>query len=97
MTVTLKDVEHVMTLARLGLTEEEKKKFTSQLNNILEYAKTLSELETDQVPPTSHSLSLKNVTREDTLLPWKNPEELVQQAPEEEAGFYLVPRILDES
>lgn len=85
------------TLARLGLTEEEKEKFTAQLNQILEYANTLSQLDTEQIPPTSHSLPLKNVTREDILLPWQHPEELIKEAPKEEAGLFQVPRILEES
>jgi len=37
MKITKRDVEYVAKLARLALTEEEKEKFCSQLNQILLY------------------------------------------------------------
>jgi len=48
------DVEYVAKLARLEVTEADKKKFTAQLNDILLYIDQLNELDTEGVAPMSH-------------------------------------------
>ncbi|MBI1724325.1 MAG: Asp-tRNA(Asn)/Glu-tRNA(Gln) amidotransferase subunit GatC, partial [Candidatus Tectomicrobia bacterium] len=56
MAISRQDVLHVSRLARLQLSEAEIEKFTSQLGNILSYISKLNELDTRDVPPTSHAL-----------------------------------------
>ncbi|MBI3025578.1 MAG: Asp-tRNA(Asn)/Glu-tRNA(Gln) amidotransferase subunit GatC, partial [Candidatus Tectomicrobia bacterium] len=65
MAISRQDVLHVSRLARLQLSEAEIEKFTSQLDNILDYISKLNELDTRDVPPTSHALDITNVFRED--------------------------------
>jgi len=89
------DVEHVARLARLGLSEEEKKLFSQQLSAILDYADNLKKLDTKDVPPTSHAIPMKNVFREDKVIPCENVEEILANAPEEEEHMFRVPRILE--
>jgi len=95
MTVTLNDVEHVAKLARLKLSDEEKTKFTEQLNAILKYAEKLNELDTDGVEPTSHVLPVRNVLREDVARPSWPIEETMKNAPDEEDGHFRVPAVLE--
>ena len=95
MAVTRKDVEHVAKLARLGLAEEEKDLFTRQLSAILEFADNLKKLDTKDVPPTSHAIPMKNVLREDKVLPFQNPQDILANAPEQEDGMFKVPRIIE--
>ena len=52
--ITTEGVRHVANLARLEFNDEETEHFTEQLTRILEYIGQLNELETDDVPPTSH-------------------------------------------
>ncbi|MQL52007.1 Asp-tRNA(Asn)/Glu-tRNA(Gln) amidotransferase subunit GatC [Desulfofundulus thermobenzoicus] len=92
--ITIKDVEHVALLARLELSDEEKKMYTGQLNAILEYARMLNELDTDHIPPTAHVLPLKNVWREDQVGKHMPPEEVLANAPDREGQFFKVPRIV---
>ncbi len=61
MKITEKDVEYVARLARLRLSDEEKEKFTGQLESILSYIDKLNTLDTKNIPPTSHAMALKNV------------------------------------
>jgi aspartyl-tRNA(Asn)/glutamyl-tRNA(Gln) amidotransferase subunit C len=89
------DVEHVARLARLGLSEEEKKLFTKQLSAILEYANNLQKLDTKDVPPASHAIPMKNVFREDKVVPCENVDDILANAPEEEEHMFRVPRILE--
>ena len=95
MGVTKKDVEYVAKLARLGLTEEEKTTFTEQLSNILDYANTINKLNTEGVEPTSHAIPMKNVFREDKVIPCKETDLIIKNAPEEEKGMFKVPKILE--
>ena len=95
MAVTMEDVEKVAYLARLKFTEEEKERFISQLNRILEYIGQLGELDTEDVPPTSHVLPLRNVFREDRARPSTPRDELMANAPSEHMGYFRVPRVIE--
>jgi len=55
MAITLKDVEYVANLAKLELSEEEKKRFQKELDNIIKYIDQLNEVDTENVPITSHA------------------------------------------
>ncbi len=97
MSLQKKDVEYVATLARLALSEEETETLTRQLGGILEYVATLSELDTEAIPPTSHVLPLSNVLREDEVVPSAPREERLALAPEQEQGHFKVPKIIADS
>lgn len=88
--LTKSDVGHVASLARLGLTQAELKKFQKQLLSILEYVGQLSELDTKTVEPISQVTGLKNVFREDTTRPSLTQEEALSNAPDQHNGFFKV-------
>jgi len=89
------DVEHVARLARLGLSEEEKALFGRQLAAILDYADNLKKLDTENVPPTSHAVALKNVYREDRAIPCANVDDILANAPDRVDHMFRVPRIIE--
>jgi aspartyl-tRNA(Asn)/glutamyl-tRNA(Gln) amidotransferase subunit C len=95
-TIFPKDVRHAALLSRLHLTEEEITEYTEVLNSILEYFAKLKELDTTQVPPTSHSIKMQNVFREDVTTPSLPVEEALANAPESEANCFKVPKIIQE-
>ena len=65
MSITQKDVEHIAHLARIELTDEEKKMFETELSGILSFVQTLNELDTSNVEPVTGGTLLKNVMRDD--------------------------------
>jgi len=91
--ITIKDVEHVAKLARLELSEDEKQKFTKQLGDILKYVEQMNEVDTNGVKPMAHAFDIVNVMREDEVVYEQTKEELMANAPEEENGFFRVPKI----
>lgn len=95
MSISIQAVEHVAELARLELTDEEKAAYAEQLGAILDYANKLQELNTDDVPPTSRVLPIKNVMREDEVRPSWPIEQVMLNAPDEEDGQFRVPAVLD--
>ena len=91
--ITIKDVEHVAKLARLELTEEEKEKFTKQLGDVLKHVDAMNEVDTSNVEPMAHAIDFVNVMRDDKVYYEQTKEELMKNAPDEENGFFRVPKI----
>ena len=99
MTIDREQVRKVAYLARLNITAQEEEEFTGQLNSILDYFEQLSELDTDNVPPTTRAIETSNITRPDKLEPFPNKDDLLQSAPEQDGDYFRVPKIMasDES
>ncbi|GGE26497.1 aspartyl/glutamyl-tRNA(Asn/Gln) amidotransferase subunit C [Marinithermofilum abyssi] len=96
MAISREQVEHVARLARLSLTEEEAERYTEQLNDILDFAEKLNELDTDDVEPTSHVLPMANVLREDERRPSLPREKALANAPDQKDGMFRVPAVFEE-
>ena len=94
MSITKEEVLHVAHLARLEFSEEEIDLFTAQLAQILDYVNKLNELDTREVEPTYHALNLTNVFREDQVKPSLSTDKALQNAPERENGFFVVPKVI---
>ena len=92
--LSLAEVEHVALLARLRLTDDEKARFTEDLNVILEHFEALQQAETEGVPPMSHAMPMENVFREDQVRPSLPREEFIREAPEARDEFFVVPRVV---
>lgn len=89
-------IAHVSGLAQLRLTEEEKTQVQKDLNNILHYMDLLDELDTDSVTPTSHSVDVYNVFREDKVLPSQPVYEVLANSADTTEQYFRVPRTVDE-
>jgi aspartyl-tRNA(Asn)/glutamyl-tRNA(Gln) amidotransferase subunit C len=96
MKISKDDVIKVAELARLEVTQEETEIFTDQLGNILEYIEKLNELDTNNVEPTYHVLDISTPLREDKVVNWLTIEEVLQNAPESEDDFFVVPQVIDD-
>jgi len=95
MKITCKDVANVALLSRLEFSESELETFTGQMDAILEYAQVLNKLNVDDVAPTAHVLPLKNVMRVDEVKPSLLRELALFNAPEQEDGYFKVPKIME--
>lgn len=91
--ITIKDVEHVAKLARLELTDAEKELYTKQLGDVLKYIDQMNEVDTSNVKPMTQVIDFVNVMREDKVVYEQTKEQLMANAPEEENGFFKVPKI----
>lgn len=89
-------VRHVACLARLKISDTEADLFASQLSKVLDYVEQLNELDTRDVTPTAHPLSVSNVFRDDVVRPSLNNEHALHNAPDPHDGFFRVPKVLDQ-
>ena len=95
MKLTNKEVLHVAALARLNIDESLIDTFADQLGNILEYVETLDKLDTKDVPPTFHAVDKSNAFREDKTTVHLDRESAVANAPEEDDGYFIVPKVIE--
>jgi aspartyl-tRNA(Asn)/glutamyl-tRNA(Gln) amidotransferase subunit C len=84
-------VLHVARLARLGLSEQEVERMSGELSTILEHVDKISELDLDDVEPTSHVIELQNVLRPDEPRPSWPRERVLEAAPDPAEGAFRVP------
>lgn len=96
MDLTVSDVARLGQLARIDLSDDELARLAPQLGVILESVARVSQLDTSDVPPTSHPEPLINVVRRDTLRPSLTVGEALAMAPATEDDRFRVPRILGE-
>lgn len=95
--VTQKDVEKIAELAHLELSDEEKKTFASQLDEILGYAERIDALDTEGVEPTSHALLRDDAFREDEEKPSLPSDEVLDTSPgknDKRDGLIRVPKVI---
>jgi len=88
------DIEHVAKLARLKLTDAEKKRFSKQMGTIIKYIEKLNELDTKNVEPTAHVLGLENVFRNDIATNPLTDQDPINDSPAHSKGHYEVPKII---
>ncbi|PXF56355.1 MAG: Asp-tRNA(Asn)/Glu-tRNA(Gln) amidotransferase subunit GatB [Deltaproteobacteria bacterium] len=94
MKITISEIEHVAQLARLSFDPSEIENFNRQLNDILGYISKLEELDTSRVEPTTHALELTNAFRKDEVKQSLPVEKILSNAPEQEQGKFVVPKII---
>jgi aspartyl-tRNA(Asn)/glutamyl-tRNA(Gln) amidotransferase subunit C len=95
MKISKDQVLHVAGLARLNIDASETDMFADQLGDILEYIETLSQLDTTDVPPTFHAVDISNAFREDRIKPHLDRKKAIANAPEEESGNFIVPKVIE--
>jgi len=97
MSIKKEDVNYVAHLSRLKIPDDQIERITSQLACIISYISKLNELDTRDVPPTSHPLPMKNVFRKDKVKRSLDTEKALSVAVQKKDKFFKVPRVIEES
>ena len=94
--LTDEDVKRIAGLARRDLSPAEVEQFTRQLTDILAYADEIQQVDTTNVPATSHVLARGPSWRPDTLEPSLTRDDLLRTAPGAlpSAGVFRVPKVI---
>lgn len=93
--LTESDVCRIATYARIGLTEDEVGEMTTDLNNIIESLKPITEYDLEGVEPTFHPIGgLVNVMRDDAEQESFTQKVALENAPKQQDGCFLIPSIL---
>ena len=89
------EVQHIALIYRLGLSQEEIETLRHQLSDILENFQVLDQVDTNDVPPTGHSVTLENVMRDDETIAPMPKEDTLANAPLREDDYFRVKAVLD--
>lgn len=95
MKISRETVEYVAELARLYVSEEEKRKLVKQMGEIIGYVEKINKLDTSGVEPLEHVENTTNVFREDKVKNSLKRELILENAPEDEDGAFRVPEIME--
>jgi len=87
-------VEKVAGIARIHLTDSEKKKFERDMKSILEAFGSLDRAKTDGIEPAFQPIPVKDVLREDEIEPCLTQEEALANTKHKENGFFKGPRVV---
>lgn len=95
MKITEEMVDYIALLSRLKPDAEEKVRMTAELEKIVSYMDVLNALDTEGVEPLSHVFPIRNVMREDEVVPSFPREELLKNAPGGDSEAFLVPKAVE--
>ncbi|MBJ7553287.1 Asp-tRNA(Asn)/Glu-tRNA(Gln) amidotransferase subunit GatC [Marinomonas spartinae] len=95
MSIDKQDVQKIAHLARLALTEEDAVQYQHSLSSVLSLVEQMQSVNTDGVEPLSNPLEMTQRLREDVVTEGNHREEFLANAPQTEAGLFLVPKVID--
>jgi aspartyl-tRNA(Asn)/glutamyl-tRNA(Gln) amidotransferase subunit C len=95
MKITDETITYVAALAKLDLSDDEKERAKTDLENIISYMDTMNEIDTSNVEPMSHAFPMKNVFREDVVTNSDDRDNLLSNAPVKKDGCFIVPKTVE--
>ena len=90
-----KQVQHIATLARLNLTDDEYRESVAKLSRIVDFVDQLSKADTSGVVPMAHPLDATQRLRPDVVTETDDRDRFQQNASAVADGFYLVPKVIE--
>ena len=93
--ITSEEVRHLSVLTRINMTDEEVEIMRDQMADILDSIEILSQVDTDGIEPTGHSVDLDSVMREDISSDSISLEDALSNAPLVEGNFIRVRAVLE--
>ncbi len=88
-------VLHIAKLARLKLDENELENYKKNLQEILDFADTIKNVNTDNIGETIGINENYNVFRKDEIKQESNKEELLANAPSQDEGMFRIPKVIN--
>ncbi len=95
MALDQETVRRIAALARIKVPEENLAPLAGELNNIIGWIEQLSEVDTDGVEPMTSVVETVAPQREDVVTAGGTPEKVLLNAPQAEASFYTVPKVVE--
>ncbi|HWQ39005.1 MAG TPA: Asp-tRNA(Asn)/Glu-tRNA(Gln) amidotransferase subunit GatC [Burkholderiales bacterium] len=95
MSLSLDDIGRIAHLARIDITAAEAERIREQLNGILRLIEQMQAVETAGVEPMSHPLGGSQRLREDVVTEPDDRDANMRNAPAQENGLFLVPRVIE--
>jgi aspartyl-tRNA(Asn)/glutamyl-tRNA(Gln) amidotransferase subunit C len=88
-------VARIARLARIEIDPEKRASLASELSNILGWIEQLSEVETAGVPPMTSVGEMQLGLRTDEVTDGDKVDDILQNAPEQQDGHFVVPKVVE--
>jgi aspartyl-tRNA(Asn)/glutamyl-tRNA(Gln) amidotransferase subunit C len=95
MSLTLADVHRIAHLARIEITNDQAEATVAQLNDIFAMIERIGKVDTTGIAPMSHPLDGVQRLRDDAVEPQPDRADLMRNAPEQDQGLFLVPKVIE--
>ena len=95
MALTLSDVMRIAHLARIEVTATEARQALGQLNDIFKLIEQLQSVNTNGIEPMSHPLGGSQRLRQDVARSTDDRAANMRNAPAQQDGLFLVPKVIE--
>ena len=95
MAISREEVIHIAKLACLNLSEKEIELYTKDMQEILEFANMINNVDTEGLNETVATNEKCNVLRKDEVVDFGNRELLLQNAPSQDEGMFRIPKVIN--
>lgn len=94
MDISREEIIHIAKLANLKLTEQEIEKTVYNMKDILNFANTVNNVNTDNVDESIGATENYNVFRKDEIKEFGDRDILLSNAPEQEEYMFKIPKVI---
>ncbi len=95
MSIDKATVAKIARLARIHVPEDKREALAGELSNILGWVEQLGEVDTDNVAPMTSVVEMRLPERDDVITDGDCRDDVLANAPETDAGFYVVPKVVE--
>lgn len=94
MQVDKEEILHIAKLAALNIKEDEIEEYRKNLQDILNFANIVNNVDTEGISETIGSTDNVNVFREDEIKEFKDMDLLLANAPEKQNNMFNIPKVI---
>ncbi|CAA0081158.1 Glutamyl-tRNA(Gln) amidotransferase subunit C [BD1-7 clade bacterium] len=95
MSVTKDDIAKVAHLARIRIEDSQVPAVTDSINEILALVDQMQQVDTSQIEPLANPHDAVQILRTDEVTAVNQRDKLLANAPNSEAGLFLVPQVIE--
>lgn len=93
--VSKEELLHIANLADLNIKEDEIDNYLTNLQDILNFAETVNNADTEGLEETIGENDKYNVFRKDEVCTFEDNKALLQNSKEQERNMFKVPKVID--
>ncbi|MGZ9410792.1 MAG: Asp-tRNA(Asn)/Glu-tRNA(Gln) amidotransferase subunit GatC [Methylocystis sp.] len=95
MSVDSATVRRIAHLSRIAIEDREVERLRGELNAILAFVETLSEVDVEGVEPLTSALPMQMKKRADVVTDGGIADEILANAPLREDHYFVVPKVIE--
>jgi aspartyl-tRNA(Asn)/glutamyl-tRNA(Gln) amidotransferase subunit C len=95
MAIDRDTVRRIARLARIAVRDDELDHLSGEIGRIIDWVEQLDSLDTASVQPMTSAVRARLPMREDVVTDGFYAEKLLANAPVREAGFFVVPKVVE--